>query len=588
MTTNIHNIISDGIKLAILEAQNDNILPSGINVESISVRYPEKGNNGVFDTNAAFIIGKQIKKAPYAVATILLPYIAKINGIGNVIITGNGFITFDVKSYLWYNELKSVFCGSYGSSNLGKNQPINIEFVSANPTGPLHIGHIRGAVYGDALANLLEYVGYNVTREYYTNDIGGQIDKLAKSLIHRYKEALGYNMGEIPAGLYPGEYLKQIAHYITMNHGDEYLYLDIDTLWKDFKDYAVEYHMDLISDDLFKMGIIFNNYVSEKKLHSDGTFDSAINFITDKDLTYVGRLPKPKSGKVEDWEDTDLLLFKSTMFGDDIDRPLKKSDGTWTYFAGDIAYHHFKYARGFKNMINIWGADHGGYVKRLNAAVNAITDGNGELTTKLCQIVHVVKDGKPFVPSKRNGTYITASDLLDEVGKDVMRFAFLTRKNDSQFIFDVDKVIEKSRDNPVWYIQYSHARAYSVLKAGIVSEIDTPYYKEDEYLNISSDKLDELYSSQYEIDIIHKLAMWPYIVEMSARELEPHRISNYMYELSSLFHSYWTAGNKNKSLRIINVDEPEVTKARLVLVSAIKSIIATGLQLFGVEPMYKM
>lgn len=589
MYAHIHKLAHTSISNAVSNAQLDNVIPSGINLKSVTVRFPDK-NNISFDTNVAFVIGKQIKQDPADIALILNPYIQTSIGAPflSVNITKKGHIGFNLYDGIWYNEIIKILSEglSYGNSNIGQYESINIEYVSANPTGPLHIGHARGAVFGDVLANLLTKVGYKVTKEYYINDVGAQVDKLAHTLMHRYKEQLGYDMGEIPEGLYPGEYLIDAAKFMVVTYGDQYLYMDINSAIADMKLLAIQNNMFSINDDLESLGIHFDEFTSENHLHENGEFASVMELIDNNELTYTGRLPPPKSGKADDWEDTDLLLFKSTQFGDDIDRPLKKSDGNWTYFAGDIAYHYHKYNRGFKKMINVWGADHGGYVKRMKAAVNAITNNSGNLDIKLCQTVHFMKDGKPFVLSKRNGTYITLKDLIDEVGPDVVRFTFLTRKNDSQFTFDLDKVVEKSKENPVWYIQYSHARTYSVLNSAINAGINIEAAKVKFKNNTAL--LSEILYHVEEYSIIQKLAEWPHIVEMSANALEPHRISTYMHELSGMFHSYWTLGNKNKNFRIIDTDYIERSQARLLLVEAINTVIHSGLRIFGVTPLNEM
>jgi arginyl-tRNA synthetase len=456
---------------------------------------------------------------------------------------------------------------------------VNVEYVSANPTGPMHMGHCRGAVVGDALAKLLEFAGYRVTREYYVNDAGGQVDTLARSAYLRYREALGEDIGVIPEGLYPGEYLKEVGAAIARRDGARWIDKPEADWLPEMRSFAIDSLMADIKGDLETLGVQIDVYSSERALVQSGAVDRVFDELTRQGLIYQGRLEPPKGQKPDDWEDREQTLFRATKFGDEVDRPLKKSDGTWTYFANDIAYHHDKFRRGFADMIDVWGADHGGYVKRMKAAVRAITGGQGELDVKLCQLVRVMRNGELVRMSKRAGTFITLRDLLDEVGPDVVRFTMLTRKNDAPFDFDLAKATEQSRDNPVWYVQYGHARSRSVMRQASAAGIPIEGLK-----GASLDRL----SDAGELALVRLIAQWPRQVEAAAAAHEAHRLAFYHYELAAAFHAHWNRGRDEPSLRFVVEDDPELSRARLALVQAIGFVIGSGLKVFGVTPVEEM
>jgi arginyl-tRNA synthetase len=468
---------------------------------------------------------------------------------------------------------------AYGASTMGGGQKVNVEYVSANPTGPLHVAHARGAVVGDALANLLAKAGYAVTKEYYINDAGAQVDILGRSTYLRYKEALGDAIGQIPDGLYPGEYLKEVGAAIARRDGARWIDKPEADWLPEMRSFAIATLMAEIKQDLETLGVKIDVYSSERALVESGAVDRAFEELTRQDLIYQGRLEPPKDKKPDDWEDREQTLFRATKFGDDIDRPLKKSDGSWTYFANDIAYHHDKFRRGFADMIDIWGADHGGYVKRMKAAVSAITEGRGALDVKLCQLVRVLRNGELVRMSKRAGTFVTLRDLLDEVGPDVVRFTMLTRKNDAPFDFDLVKATEQSRDNPVWYVQYGYARTRSVMRQASAAGIAVD--------GLSGAPLDRL-ADAGELALIRLIAQWPRQVEAAAAAHEPHRIAFYLYDLAAAFHGHWNRGKDEPSLRFVVEGDAETTRARLALVQAVGFVIASGLSIFGVTPVEEM
>jgi arginyl-tRNA synthetase len=496
-------------------------------------------------------------------------------------VAGPGFINLTLRPSAWVGELRALLAAGadYGRSAIGQGAPVNVEYVSANPTGPMHVGHCRGAVFGDALARLLDAAGFKVTREYYVNDAGAQVDTLGRSTYLRYKEALGDHIGTIPEGLYPGEYLKDVGAAIAKRDGARWIDKPEADWLPEMRAFAIAMLMAEIKQDLATLGVNIDVYSSERAIVDSGMVDRSYQDLAGKDLIYQGRLEPPKGQKPDDWEDREQTLFRSTRFGDDVDRPLKKSDGSWTYFANDIAYHYDKFRRGFADMIDIWGADHGGYVRRMKAAVSAVTDGKGELDVKLCQLVRVMRNGELVRMSKRAGTFVTLRDLLDEVGPDVVRFTMLTRKNDAPFDFDLVKATEQSRDNPVWYVQYGHARTRSVMRqasaAGIVVE------------GLDSALLDRL-GDAGELALIRMIAQWPRQVEAAAAAHEPHRIAFYLYDLSAAFHAHWNRGRDEATLRFIVEEDVDLTRARLALVQAVGNVIGSGLKVFGVTPVEEM
>jgi arginyl-tRNA synthetase len=556
-------------------------LPAGLDFSGLTAEPPRDAAHGDIATNAAMVLAKAAKKKPRDIADALLPRLKANADVVDGAVAGPGFINLKLRDDFWLKRLGECLQDgpAYGASTMGGGQKVNVEYVSANPTGPLHVAHARGAVVGDALANLLAKAGYDVTKEYYINDAGAQVDILGRSTYLRYKEALGNDIGDIPAGLYPGEYLKEVGAAIAKRDGARWIDKPEADWLPEMRSFAIAMLMAEIKQDLETLGVKIDVYSSERALVESGAVDRAFAELTRQGLIYQGRLEPPKDKKPDDWEDREQTLFRATKFGDDIDRPLKKSDGSWTYFANDIAYHHDKARRGFADMIDIWGADHGGYVKRMKAAVSAITEGKGALDVKLCQLVRVLRNGELVRMSKRAGTFVTLRDLLDEVGPDVVRFTMLTRKNDAPFDFDLVKATEQSRDNPVWYVQYGHARTRSVMRqasgAGIVVE------------GLGSAPLDRL-GDAGELALVRLIAQWPRQVEAAASAHEPHRIAFYLYDLAAAFHAHWNRGKDEPSLRFVVEGDSETTRARLALVQAVGFVIESGLSIFGVTPVEEM
>ncbi|MBT3766433.1 MAG: arginine--tRNA ligase, partial [Rhodospirillales bacterium] len=536
-------------------------------------------------TNAAMVLAKPAKMNPRDIAALLVEKLAGLDHVTSAEIAGPGFINMRIDSEFWHARLGDVLgaATSYGDSKFGAGEGVNVEYVSANPTGPMHVGHARGAVFGDALAALLEKAGFDVTREYYINDAGTQVGVLARSLHLRYREALGEDIGAIPEGLYPGDYLIPVGKDLAEKDGDKWQNIPEDDWLVPFQTLAVDAMMELIKGDLAELGVKFDMFTSEHGLVEAGKVDSVLKFLEDRGLIYQGVLEPPKGKKPDDWEERPQTLFKATDFGDDVDRPLKKSDGTWTYFASDIAYHLDKYQRGFKTMIDVWGADHGGYVKRMEAAVKAVTEGDGELDVKVCRLVNLLEDGKPAKMSKRAGTFVTLRDVVEQVGKDVVRFIMLTRTNDKTLDFDFARVTEQSRDNPVFYVQYAHARICSVMRHA-ADEFGTDAITAHALSSVALDKL----TDSDELALIKTMAAWPRMVESAALAHEPHRIAFYLNDLASGFHGLWNKGKDNAHLRFIIADDPDVTKARLALLQGVAFVIASGLQVFGVTPVQEM
>ena len=461
---NIYNYFNSFIKAEIKELQLKDKLPLDSIIDGISVDPPRQINHGDLACNAAMVLAKKVKLDPISIAKLISKRIITHSDVEKVDIAGPGFLNITLKKNVWHDQLRNVLKAGekFGDSEIGKGKSINVEYVSANPTGPLHVGHARGAVFGDVLSSLLEKTGYEATREYYINDAGAQIDILARSLYRRYCEKLGQESYEKPEGFYPGEYLIDLADKLVIKDKKHWLDKPESEWLPELSRYTVDEMMKLIRKDLSDLGIEQSTFISEKSIVERGMVDTVLNMLDEKGLIYTGVLEPPKGMKPESWEERPQKLFRSTSFGDDIDRPLKKSDDSWTYFASDLAYHLDKYKRGFTNLINVWGADHGGYIKRVQAGINALTEGNVNLDIKLCQLVRLLENGEAAKMSKRAGTYVTISELVDYVGRDVVRFIMLTRKNDAQLDFDIIKAQEQSRDNPVFYVQYAHARSYSV------------------------------------------------------------------------------------------------------------------------------
>jgi arginyl-tRNA synthetase len=557
-------------------------LPEGLDLGPVTVEPPRDAAHGDMATNAAMVLARPARKAPRDIAEALAPLLAEADGVVSVEVAGPGFLNIRLSSERWFSQLPAILARGrdVGRSTLGGGRKVNVEFVSANPTGPLHIGHTRGAVFGDALAALLDFAGYEVTREYYINDGGAQVDVLARSVYLRYLEALGRAV-EFPEGCYPGEYLVPVGVALAEEYGDKLVGSDHEDWLPVVRDFAIERMMTLIREDLALLNVRMDTFFSERSLYGTGQIEAALGSLSAKGLIYEGVLEPPKGKAPEDWEPRVQTLFKSTSYGDDVDRPVKKSDGSWTYFAPDIAYHYTKVERGFDELIDVLGADHGGYVKRMRAAVAALSDNRVPLDIKLCQLVKLTKDGQPFKMSKRAGTFVTLYDLIELVGPDVTRFVMLTRKNDAPLDFDIDKVLEQSKENPVFYVQYAHARAFSVLNKAREAGMATG----DADLALA--ELSRL-GTPGEMELARKLGEWPRLVEVAAKNHEPHRIAFYLYELASDFHALQHQGKLDPAHRFLREDAPETTRARLALVRATAVVISAGLGILGVTPMDEM
>jgi len=572
---------------AVQQLKHDGVVPPDASIEGITLEPPKDPSHGDLATNAAMVLAKAAGQPPRVLAERLAPLIAVDTHIDKVEIAGPGFINLTLSFAFWPSVLRMVLehGASYGRSAIGKGEAVNVEYVSTNPTGPIHVGHCRGAVFGDALANLLDFAGFAVTREYYVNDAGAQVDALARSAFLRYREALGETIGEIPEGLYPGDYLKPVGAKLADQHGKELLAMKESEWLPIVRAAALQAMLAMIETDLAALGIRHDVFFSERSL-SEGPRDDVAETIADlkaRDLIYKGRLPPPKGKVDEDWEDREQLLFRSTAFGDDIDRPLVKSDGSYAYFAGDIAYHRDKFRRGFRSMIDVLGADHSGHVKRMKAAVAALTDGEAELDIKICQLVRLFRAGEPVKMSKRAGTFVTLREVVDEVGAGPVRFMMLYRKNDAPLDFDFAKVTEQSRDNPVFYVQYAHARASSVLRN--VREAFPDLDPEEGSLAVSD--LGRL-TDEAEVALIRRIAQFPRLVESAATAHEPHRIGFYLYDLAGDFHGLWNRGKDLPQLRFIYESDRELTRARIALVAATKRVLASGLGILGVHAMHEL
>lgn len=581
---NIFNHFKGLVKGAIQELAEAGDLPAGLDLAAVNVEPPRDLSHGDLSTNAAMVLAKPAGAKPRDIAVKLAAALEGGADIASVEVAGPGFINLRLTDSFWQARVPEILLEGlgYGSSDMGGGEAVNVEYVSANPTGPMHVGHIRGAVFGDALASLLAKAGYDVAREYYINDAGSQIDVLARSVYLRYQQALGRDIGEIPEGLYPGDYLIPVGEALARDKGEEWLDQPEEVWLEPVRKVSIKAMMQMIREDLHTLGIDHEVFFSESDLLASGRIDQAIDMLREKGLIYEGVLEPPKGQKPDDWEPRPQTLFRSTEFGDDVDRPLRKSDGSHTYFAADIAYHYDKAKRGFLRQIDVLGADHVGYVKRLSAAANAATDGKGEVDVRLCQLVRLYRDGVPVKMSKRAGNMVTLKELVDEVGRDVVRFIMLTRKNEAPLDFDFAKVVEQSRDNPVFYVQYAHARAHSVLRKAPDSLPD---------LNLSSVGLSKadvsLLSDPAEVSLIKIMAGWPRIVETAAEAHEPHRVAFYLYDLASEFHTLWNKGNEDQSLRFI-VEDPERTRARLAMVLAFATVLRSALEVLGVEAVEEM
>jgi arginyl-tRNA synthetase len=560
-------------------------LPAGLDCKHVTVEPPRDPIHGDIASNAAMVLAKQARMKPRDIAELLAGKLAEVPVIEMVEIAGPGFINIRLDQDHWRAQVKIILeqQTAYGDGTPEHKGKVNVEYVSANPTGPLHIGHVRGAVYGDALAALLKKAGYEVTKEYYINDAGSQVLTLARSTHLRYREALGEDIGGIPEGMYPGDYLIPVGKALADEDGDKWLNKPESAWLLHFKNRAVADLMDLVRADLASLNVEQDVFFSERSLHDGGRVDDALQTLEKKGLIYTGVLEPPKGKKLEDWEPRPQTLFKASEFGDDVDRPIKKSDGSWTYFAGDIAYHYDKYVRGYTHMIDVLGADHGGYVKRMKAAVTAISGGEADLDVRICQIVRLMRNGELVQMSKRSGEYVTLKELIGEVGPDVVRFVMLTRKNDAPLDFDFDKVMEQSKDNPVFYVQYAHARVHSVMRNAVrdIPGLDVSR------ASLGKAELGRLRDDD-ELLLIKQMAAWPRMVATAALNHEPHRIAFYLYELSSSFHALWNKGNDEPELRFIISDDSALTLARLAMIRALADVIASGLAVLGITPVEEM
>jgi len=582
-------------------------LPAGLDFTRVAVEPPRDPAHGDLATNAAMVLAGAVKQNPMALAERIAAALAgrelqtgDYRGTGFLAAAARpGFLNIRLEPAVWHAQLRAILQAgtAYGDSTTGGGERVNVEFVSANPTGPMHVGHGRGAVVGDALAALLAKAGFAVHREYYINDAGAQVDALARSVYFRYQEVIAaepesrllHSSGVLhpapvpPEGFYPGEYLKETGRKLFERDGEKW-FDKSEAVWlAPVRDFAIAEMMALIRADLAALGVGFDAFVSERDLVKSGAVDAALAALTERGLIYEGILDPPKGKLPDDWEPRPQTLFRATQFGDEVDRPLKKSDGSWTYFAADIAYHHDKFRRGFRNLIDVWGADHGGYVKRMQAAVKALSDGAAALDVKLCQLVHLFDKGEPVRMSKRAGTFVTLREVVDEVGKDVFRFIMLTRKNDQTLEFDFAKVTEQSKDNPVFYVQYAHARAASVMRHA-AEQIPAAQLSDAALVQAPLDRL----ADPLELALIRLLASWPRIVEAAAEAHEPHRIAFFLQEVAAQFHLLWTKGKDEATLRFLVGGDPELTRARLALVRSVALVIASGLRVFGVDPVDEM
>ena len=546
-------------------------------LKKLTLEPPKNSINGDMSTNLAMILSKDLKLSPKIIAENFIVYISNFPGVDNVNVAGPGFINITFKQNVWSDFLSNMLqnSGNWDNLEIGKGKNINIEYISANPTGPLHAGHARGAVFGDALASLLTEVGYTVTREYYINDAGNQIEKLVDSALLRYNEKLTNKSIDIPEGLYPGEYLKEVGKNLFEKYGDKLETDPKEKVFEKVRSVSLDVIMGMIKNDLFKLGIEMDVFTSEKQIISGHLLTEILKILESKNLIFNGVLDPPKGTDPKNWEKREQLLFKSSVYGDDSDRALKKSDGTWTYFATDMAYHLDKMNRTKGDLINVLGADHIGYISRINAAVRALSNDTISIDTKVCALVNLLEDGKPIKMSKRSGNFVTLSDIIKAVGKDVVRFIMLTRRNDQSLDFDFKKVMEKSKENPVFYVQYAHARCNSIFRSTKIKE---------EELILKNPKL---LKDVNEIELIKYIALWPRTLELAAKNHEPHRICYYLIELSSIFHSLWNKG-KDNNIKFIVEDNLELTNSRLSLVKAVALTIRKGLSILKIDPIFEM
>ena len=556
-----------------------------VDATKVTVEPPRDPAHGDVASNAAMVLARAMSMKPRDLAERLAGSLRRHPDVTAVEIAGPGFINLRLTDEFWRRRLADVLSAgtAYGDSSIGQGGTVNVEYVSANPTGPLHVGHGRGAVFGDVLASLLAKAGYAVSREYYVNDAGAQVDVLARSSYVRYLQALGHAGAEIPEGLYPGDYLVPVGAALAQRYGDRWVRRPEPEWLQPVRDFTIAAMMDLIREDLAALKIRHDVFSSEHALVAAGRVDEALRSLEQQGHVYTGVLEPPKGKLPDDWEPRPQTLFRSTAFGDDVDRPVRKSDGSWTYFATDIAYHLDKIRRGFPAMIDVWGADHGGYVKRVQAAVRAIGGGEADLDVKLCQLVRILRAGELVRMSKRAGDFITLREVVDEVGPEVVRFIMLTRKNDAALDFDLAKVVEQSRDNPVFYVQYAHARASSVFRNAeeMLPGADLSP------VALAGAPFGELAHAD-ELALIKQIAAWPRVVEGAAVAHEPHRLAFYLFELAAQFHAFWNKGREDPGLRFILPDRPQLSVARLALVRSVATVIASGLDVFGITPAEEM
>jgi arginyl-tRNA synthetase len=584
---NIFDIFQTRIATVIGRLIDRGDLPSGLDLTRVVVEPPRDPSHGDMATNAAMALAKDAGTNPRALAELISAELRREPGVVAVDIAGPGFINLRLAPEMFHAVLRHALVQgeAYGRSARGQGAKVNVEYVSANPTGPMHVGHGRGAVFGDALANLLVAGGFDVAREYYINDAGAQVDVLARSAYLRYCEALGEDVGAIPEGLYPGDYLVPVGQALARDFGEKLKAMPEAEWLPIVRTIAIDAMMVMIREDLAALGVAHEVFFSERSLSTGATdvIAATIAELRARDIIYEGRLPPPKGQVDDDWEDRVQTLFRSTNFGDDVDRPLLKSDGSYTYFASDIAYHKSKFDRGFAQMIDVWGADHGGYVKRMKAAVAAVTGGQGSLDVKLCQLVKLMRDGEPVKMSKRSGDFVTLREVIDEVGRDAVRFMMLFRKNDATLEFDLAKVLEQSKDNPVFYVQYAHARICSVFKQAVEALPD---------LDLSTESLAKadfsLLADSSEADLAKLIAQFPRAIEAAALAHEPHRIAFYVHELAGAFHSLWNKGKDQPQLRFVNQTERKITEARLALLHCLRLVLVSGLAVLGVSAPQEM
>lgn len=576
--SDIRNLVITSLEAMVAEG----VLSAGLDMSNVTAEPPRDAAHGDMATNAAMVLAKPAGLKPRDIADVLAQKLAEDSRVISAEVAGPGFLNLRLAPEVWQGVVKSVFAAGtdFGRSVTGQGKRVNVEYVSANPTGPLHVGHTRGAVFGDALASLLDFAGFDVTREYYINDGGAQVDVLARSVYLRYLEAHGQDVA-FEDGTYPGDYLVPVGQALKDKVGDAFVGKGEEIWLAEVREFSTEAMMQLIRADLAALGVKMDVFYSEKSLYGTGRIEAAIEDLKGKGLIYEGVLEPPKGKMPEDWEPREQTLFRSTAHGDDVDRPVKKSDGGWTYFAPDIAYHYDKVSRGFDALIDVFGADHGGYVKRMKAAVSALSDGKVSLDIKLTQLVRLFKNGEPFKMSKRAGTFVTLRDVVDQVGPDVTRFVMLTRKNDASLDFDFDKVLEQSRENPVFYVQYAHARVMSVLRKAAEAGISV-----DDAVLARAD-LSGL-THEAELAVAKKLAEWPRLIEIAVRTNEPHRVAFYLYELAGEFHGLWNRGNDVPALRFLQEGDSDTSQAKIALARAVSVVIASGLGILGVNPVQEM